>query len=83
MTLSFLIHRKLFYFLPSNFIFIFFFDINSRLTTDSLNDSSPSSFIRNNESHIITAISPPTWRVKLKKPFVNGSDDEYIQYEQN
>jgi hypothetical protein len=44
-----------------------------------LNDNSSSSFIQINESPVITTVSPPTLRVKLKKPFINGGeDDEHI-----
>jgi hypothetical protein len=45
---------------------MFLFIFNSRLSTDTLNDETP----------IITTISPSTLRVKLKKSFLNGNDDD-------
>ncbi|CAF1079594.1 unnamed protein product [Adineta steineri] len=51
---------------------------SSRLSTDTLNDNSSSSFIPLNETPIITTVSPSSLRVKLKKPLFNGDDDEYI-----
>jgi hypothetical protein len=55
------------------------FDVNSRLSTDTLNDNSTSSsFIQINETPLINTVSPSTLRVKLKKSFINGDDDEYI-----
>ncbi|CAF0787849.1 unnamed protein product [Rotaria sp. Silwood1] len=52
----------------------------SRLSTDTLNDTSQSSFISINETSNITTVSPSILRVKLKKPFIdnNDDDDEYI-----
>ncbi|UJR16161.1 hypothetical protein I4U23_003071 [Adineta vaga] len=51
---------------------------SSRLSTDTLNDSSPSSFVSINEPSIVTTVSPTTLRVKLKKPLFNTDDDEYL-----
>lgn len=50
----------------------------SRLSTDTLNDNSPAtSFIPINENPIITTVTSSPLRVKLKKSFINGDDDEY------
>ncbi|CAF1149238.1 unnamed protein product [Rotaria magnacalcarata] len=51
----------------------------SRLSTDTLNDASQSSYIPISETSNITTVSPSILRVKLKKSYIdNDEDDEYI-----
>ncbi|CAF0991945.1 unnamed protein product [Adineta ricciae] len=51
---------------------------SSRLSTDTLNDTSSSSFGPANEPPIVPTVSPTTLRVKLKKPLYSTDDDECL-----
>ena len=53
--------------------------MTSRLSPDTLNDTSQPCSIPVNETTSVTTVSPSTLRIKLKKTYVDN--DEFITYE--